>query len=119
MKKTSTIAVFIIASFYLCCGAFGYAAFGDLTPGNLLTGFGFYEPYWLVDFGNACIVLHFVGGCQIYSQTLFALVERWYTEKYPDSILTRDIPNLKVSLWPDFRLNLLRLCFRTKDLANS
>ncbi|KAK9994698.1 hypothetical protein SO802_024401 [Lithocarpus litseifolius] len=28
------------------------------TPGNLLTGFGFYEPYWLIDFANACIVLH-------------------------------------------------------------
>ncbi|XP_021978167.1 probable amino acid permease 7 isoform X2 [Helianthus annuus] len=113
MKKTSTIAVFITASFYLCCGASGYAAFGDLTPGNLLTGFGFYEPYWLVDFGNACIVLHLVGGYQIYSQTLFALVERWYTDKYPESILTRDIPNIKVSFWPEFRLTRLRLCFRT------
>ncbi|KAK9072223.1 hypothetical protein SSX86_008655 [Deinandra increscens subsp. villosa] len=113
MKKTSTVAVFIITFFYLCCGASGYAAFGDLTPGNLLTGFGFYEPYWLVDFGNACIVLHLVGGYQIYSQTLFALVERWYTEQYPESILTGDIQNLKVSLWPEFRLNPLRLCFRT------
>ncbi|XP_076907013.1 putative amino acid permease 7 [Bidens hawaiensis] len=110
MNKTSTIAVFITASFYLCCGASGYAAFGDKTPGNLLTGFGFYEPYWLVDFGNACIVLHLVGGYQIYSQTLFALVERWYTEKHPEGILTRDISNFKVS---EFRLNPLRLCFRT------
>ncbi|KAI3717942.1 hypothetical protein L1987_69885 [Smallanthus sonchifolius] len=113
MKKATTIAVFITTSLYLCCGASGYAAFGDLTPGNLLTGFGFYEPYWLVDFGNACIVLHLVGGYQIYSQTLFALVERWYTEKHPESILTWDIQNLKVPLWPKFRLNRLRLCFRT------
>nr|GEV21518.1 probable amino acid permease 7 isoform X2 [Tanacetum cinerariifolium] len=62
MKKISTIAVIITACFYLLCGGSGYAAFGDLTPGNLLTGFGFYEPHWLVDFGNACIVLHLVGG---------------------------------------------------------
>ncbi|KAI7734792.1 hypothetical protein M8C21_005458, partial [Ambrosia artemisiifolia] len=62
MKRASTIAVFTTTIFYLCCGGFGYAAFGDSTPGNLLTGFGFYEPYWLVDFGNACIVLHLVGG---------------------------------------------------------
>ncbi|KAK1435573.1 hypothetical protein QVD17_01339 [Tagetes erecta] len=117
MKKATTIAVFITASFYLCCGASGYAAFGDSTPGNLLTGFGFYEPYWLVDFGNACIVLHLVGGYQIYSQTLFALAERWFTEKYPESILTRDIQHLKLSLWPEFKLNRLRLCFRTAYVA--
>nr|GEY26939.1 probable amino acid permease 7 [Tanacetum cinerariifolium] len=95
MKKTSTIAVVITASFYLLCGGSGYAAFGDSTPGNLLTGFGFYEPYWLVDFGNACIVLHLVGGYQIYSQTLYAIVERWYAEKFPESLLLTDIQNLK------------------------
>ncbi|KAJ0936446.1 hypothetical protein HanRHA438_Chr03g0131351 [Helianthus annuus] len=25
-----------------------------IPPGNLLTGFGFYEPYCLVAFANAC-----------------------------------------------------------------
>ncbi|KAL8256506.1 hypothetical protein R6Q59_031573 [Mikania micrantha] len=108
MKKASTIAVFTTTVFYLLCGGFGYAAFGDLTPGNLLTGFGFYEPYWLVDFGNACIALHLVGGYQIYSQTLFAIVERWYAEKYPESAFAKDVRSVKV-----FRLNPLRLCFRT------
>ena len=65
MKKASKIAVFVTTFFYLCCGCFGYAAFGNDTPGNLLTGFGFYEPYWLIDFANACIVLHLVGGYQV------------------------------------------------------
>ncbi|TKY53479.1 Amino acid permease 8 [Spatholobus suberectus] len=65
MKKASMIAILITTFFYLCCGCFRYAAFGNQTPGNLLTGFGFYEPYWLVDFANACIVLHLVGGYQI------------------------------------------------------
>ncbi|CAJ1960248.1 unnamed protein product [Sphenostylis stenocarpa] len=50
--------------FYLFCGCFGYGAFGNATPGNLLTGFGFYEPYWLVAFGNACIILYLVGAYQ-------------------------------------------------------
>ncbi|RCV43560.1 hypothetical protein SETIT_9G304000v2 [Setaria italica] len=27
-----------------------------------LTGFGFYEPYWLMDFANACIILQLLGG---------------------------------------------------------
>ncbi|GAU13467.1 hypothetical protein TSUD_127640 [Trifolium subterraneum] len=64
MKKASMIAIFITTFFYLCCGCFGYAAFGNATPGNLLTGFGFYEPFWLIDLANVCIIIHLVGGYQ-------------------------------------------------------
>lgn len=35
------------------------------TPGNLLTGFGFYEPYWLIDLANVFIIVHLVGGYQV------------------------------------------------------
>ncbi|KAF8031769.1 hypothetical protein BT93_D0858 [Corymbia citriodora subsp. variegata] len=66
MKAASWKAVVITTFFYLCCGCFGYAAFGDSTPGNILTGFGFYKPYWLVNLANACIVLHLVGAYQIF-----------------------------------------------------
>ncbi|CAL5392371.1 unnamed protein product [Camellia sinensis] len=38
MKTASMSAIFITTFFYLCCGCFGYAAFGDKTPGNLLSG---------------------------------------------------------------------------------
>lgn len=65
MKKASVAAVCLATFFYLCCGGLGYAAFGNSTPGNLLTGFGFYEPYWLVNFANACVILHLVGGYQV------------------------------------------------------
>jgi len=65
MKKASMVAIFITTFFYLCCGCFGYAAFGDATPGNLLTGFGFFEPYWLIDIANVCIIIHLVGGYQV------------------------------------------------------
>nr|GFB55068.1 putative amino acid transporter, transmembrane domain-containing protein [Tanacetum cinerariifolium] len=44
-KRSSAIAVTVTSIFYLGCGCFGYAAFGNNAPGNLLTGFGFYEPY--------------------------------------------------------------------------
>lgn len=74
MKKASMISIFITTFFYLCCGCFGYAAFGDGTPGNLLTGFGFYEPYWLIDFANACIVLHLVGGYQVNPSTCLSML---------------------------------------------
>ncbi|KAE8098922.1 hypothetical protein FH972_016948 [Carpinus fangiana] len=113
MKKASMAAIFIITFFFLCCGCFGYAAFGNATPGNLLTGFGFYEPYWLVDLANACICLHLVGGYQIFSQPVFAFVERWFTKKFPNSGFVNNFYTFKVPLLPGFKWNLLRLCFRT------
>jgi hypothetical protein len=65
MQKGNVLAVLATTFFYLAVGCFGYAAFGNAAPGNLLTGFGFYEPYWLIDFANACIVLHLLGGYQV------------------------------------------------------
>ncbi|KAI3703758.1 hypothetical protein L1987_73953 [Smallanthus sonchifolius] len=113
MKKASVIAILVTTFFYLGCGCFGYAAFGDNTPGNLLTGFGFYEPYWLIDFANACIILHLIGGYQLYCQPVYANAERWLTEKFPDSIFLKNSHGLKLPFLPDFQLNLFRLCFRT------
>ncbi|CAK7323876.1 unnamed protein product [Dovyalis caffra] len=113
MKKASTTAIFVTTFFYLFCGGFGYAAFGEKTPGNLLTGFGFYEPYWLIDFANACIVLHLVGGYQVYSQPVFAVIENWIAENYPDNRLLKKNVTYQFPWLPGFQLNLLRLCFRT------
>ncbi|VYS67724.1 unnamed protein product [Arabidopsis thaliana] len=115
MKKASTVAVFIQTFFFFCCGCFGYAAFGDTTPGNLLTGFGFYEPFWLVDFANACIVLHLVGGYQVYSQPIFAAVERLLTKKYPQNKFIARFYGFKLPLLrgETVRLNPMRMCLRT------
>lgn len=74
MKRASVISVAATTFFYLCCGGFGYAAFGDQTPGNIMTGFGFYEPYWLIDLANACIVVHLVGGYQVSFSTLASIL---------------------------------------------
>ncbi|XP_040988317.1 probable amino acid permease 7 [Juglans microcarpa x Juglans regia] len=119
MKKASMTAIFVTTFFYLCCGCFGYAAFGNDTPGNLLTGFGFYEPYWLIDFANACIVLHLVGGYQIFCQPVFAFVERWLTKKYPNSSFVNNFYTFKLPLLPGFQWNLLRLCFRTANVIST
>ncbi|KAL0000372.1 hypothetical protein SO802_014153 [Lithocarpus litseifolius] len=113
MKRASMVAIFVTTFFYLCCGCFGYAAFGNDTPGNLLTGFGFYEPYWLIDFANACIVLHLVGGYQIFSQPIFAFAEGWFAKKFPNSGFVNKFYTFKLPLLPEFQLKLLRLCFRT------
>ncbi|PHU12880.1 putative amino acid permease 7 [Capsicum chinense] len=111
MKKASITAIVITTFFYLCCSCFGYAAFGNNTPGNLLTGFN--EPFWLVDFANACIVLHLVGGYQVYSQPVFAFVEKWATQKYPENRFVNKFYAIKFPVLPALQLNLFRLCFRT------
>ncbi|KAL1332660.1 hypothetical protein HN51_061440 [Arachis hypogaea] len=113
MKRASMIAIFITTFFYLCCGCFGYAAFGDSTPGNLLTGFGFYEPFWLVDIANVCIIVHLVGGYQIYSQPIYGAVERWCSRKYPNSGFVAKFHKVKLPLLPRFEINLFRFFFRT------
>ncbi|KAL6513977.1 hypothetical protein OROHE_019433 [Orobanche hederae] len=120
MKKASVISIFITTFFYLSCGGFGYAAFGDQTPGNLLTGFGTYGPYWLVDFANACVVLHLIGGYQVYSQPLFAMVDKWLADRFPrSSFFNRKYAVIKLPLLPSLSLNLERLCFRTAYVVST
>ncbi|PHU12879.1 putative amino acid permease 7 [Capsicum chinense] len=111
MKKASMTAIVTTTFFYLCLSCFGYAAFGNDTPGNLLTGFD--EPFWLVDFANACIVLHLVGGYQVFSQPVFAFVESWATQKYPENIFVNKFYTIKLPVLPALQLNFFRLCFRT------
>ncbi|KAL6975521.1 hypothetical protein U1Q18_024317 [Sarracenia purpurea var. burkii] len=121
MKKASTVAILLTTTIYLGCGCIGYAAFGNQAPGNLLTGFGFYEPYWLVDFANACIVVHLVGGYQVYSQPLFAATERLISKKLPNNGLVNKTYTIKLPILPvpALELNLFRLCFRTAYVAST
>lgn len=65
MKKASLVGVSTTTLFYVLCGCLGYAAFGNNAPGNFLTGFGFYEPFWLIDFANVCIAVHLIGAYQV------------------------------------------------------
>ncbi len=39
-------------AFYMSVGCISYAAFGNSSPGNLLTGFGYFNPYWIVTAAN-------------------------------------------------------------------
>ncbi|PHT98225.1 Amino acid permease 6 [Capsicum chinense] len=66
MKKATFAGISVSTMFYTLCGLLGYAAFGNKAPGNFLTGFGFYEPFWLVDIANVCIVVHLFGAYQMY-----------------------------------------------------
>ncbi|XP_037494483.1 probable amino acid permease 7 [Jatropha curcas] len=103
MKKGSMVAIFITTFFYLCCGCFGYAAFGDKTPGNSVR----------------IVLIHLVGGYQIYSQPVFSFVEGWFSKKYPRSGFVNKFYTFKLPLFPPLQVNLLRVCFRTAYVAST
>ncbi|XP_004503904.1 amino acid permease 4-like [Cicer arietinum] len=110
MKKATKISIAVTTTFYMLCGCMGYAAFGDASPGNLLTGFGFYNPYWLIDIANAAIVVHLVGAYQVFSQPIFAFVEKSATQRWPN--IEKEF-KIAVPGVPPYKLNLFRLVWRT------
>lgn len=85
MKKAAFYGIGLSTVFYLALGCTGYAAFGNEAPGNILTGFGFYEPFWLVDIANICIVVHLIGAYQVYAQPIFAQFEKKIAVKWPEA----------------------------------
>jgi amino acid permease len=110
MKKATLLGVTTTTAFYMLSGLLGYSSFGNVAPGNILTGFGFYEPFWLVDFANVCIVVHLVGAYQVFTQPIFAAVETWAGARWPGAeFLTRehDVVPGKLSV------NAFRMTWRT------
>ncbi|PWA65007.1 amino acid permease 2 [Artemisia annua] len=115
MKKATLISVATTTVFYMFCGCFGYAAFGDMAPGNLLTGFGFYNPYWLIDIANGAIIIHLIGAYQVYCQPLFAFVENTAAKYFPESKFINN--NIEIPIpfggYKPYKLNMFRLVWRT------
>lgn len=115
MKKATLISTIVTTIFYMLCGFMGYAAFGDEAPGNLLTGFGFYNPFWLIDVANAAIVIHLVGAYQVFSQPIFAFIEKQASKRWPKIINKEYQIPLKIPGFSayHYKLNLFRLVWRT------
>lgn len=113
MKKATTTAIFVTTSFYMGVALIGYAAFGDNAPGNLLTGFGFYNPYWLIDIANVFIMVHLVGAYQVYTQPWFAFVEGQTYKRVRKNFFTHKEIVLRIPGIGALRLTLFRLVWRT------
>ncbi|KAL3619558.1 Amino acid permease 6 [Castilleja foliolosa] len=110
MKKASFVGVATTTLFYVLCGCVGYAAFGNDAPGNFLTGFGFYEPFWLIDFANVCIAIHLIGAYQVFAQPIFGFVEKSCSRRWPENkFITTEHKLLNGS----YTINLFRLVWRT------
>ncbi|TMX04971.1 hypothetical protein EJD97_003756 [Solanum chilense] len=113
MKKATFTGISVSTIFYSLCGLLGYAAFGNKAPGNFLTGFGFYEPFWLIDFANVCIVIHLVGAYQVFCQPIFGFVEGWSRQKWPESKFITKEYMINLSHLGLFNFNFYRLVWRT------
>ncbi|KAI3897050.1 hypothetical protein MKW92_052037 [Papaver armeniacum] len=90
----------------------GYAAFGNDAP-NFLTGFGFYEPFWLIDFANICIGVHLVGAYQVFGQPLFAFVEKLCSDKWPENEFITTDHMINLPCCSQYPFNWFRLVWRT------
>ncbi|KAG8377421.1 hypothetical protein BUALT_Bualt08G0031200 [Buddleja alternifolia] len=113
MKKASLAGVSTTTLFYMLCGCVGYAAFGNKAPGNFLTGFGFYEPFWLIDFANVCIAVHLIGAYQVFAQPIFGFVEKKCSQKWPENKFIITEHAVKIPLCGTLQINLFRMVWRT------
>lgn len=108
MKKATATGIMASTVFYMLCGVLGYAAFGNDAPGNFLTGFGFYDPFWLIDIANICIVIHLLGAYQVLAQPFFGFVESCARKKWPQSkLVTKEFSLCGVDV------NMFRFVWRT------
>lgn len=113
MKTASLVGVSTTTLFYVLCGCVGYAAFGNAAPGNFLTGFGFYDPFWLIDFANVCIAIHLVGAYQVFCQPIFGFVERSCNKKWPNNKFITSEYAVDVPFCGIYYFNSFRLVWRT------
>lgn len=113
MKKATFVGISTTTFFYLLCGCVGYAAFGNEAPGNFLTGFGFYDPYWLIDFANACIAVHLIGAYQVFAQPVYQFVETWARKRWPNNTFITAEHAVNVPSCGVFYLSYFRLIWRT------
>ncbi|KVI06797.1 Amino acid transporter, transmembrane [Cynara cardunculus var. scolymus] len=113
MKRASLVGILTTTLFYVLCGCVGYAAFGNDAPGNFLTGFGFFEPFWLIDFANVCIAIHLIGAYQVFCQPIFGFVEMKCKQRWPESkFITREHV-VNVPFHGEYCVNMFRLVWRT------
>ncbi|KAJ0237628.1 Amino acid transporter [Hirschfeldia incana] len=116
MKKATLAGVGTTTFFYILCGCMGYAAFGNRAPGDFLTDFGFYEPFWLIDVGNACIVVHLIAAYQVFAQPIFQLVENKCNKAWPENNFINKEHSMSIPFlgkWGKWRINFFRLVWRT------
>ncbi|RWR90352.1 amino acid permease 8-like protein [Cinnamomum micranthum f. kanehirae] len=113
MKKATTFGLGITTLFYISLGCMGYAAFGNDSPGNVLTGF--YEPFWLVDIGHLAVLIHLIAAYQVFAQPIFARNEKWLSSKWPTTGFFHTVHTIRLPFAKkrSYRFTLCKLFGRT------
>ncbi|XP_059073623.1 amino acid permease 2-like [Cryptomeria japonica] len=106
MKKAIMMGMIVTTLFYMSVGLVGYATFGNDALGNMFTGFGFYEPFWLIDIGNLCIVIHLVG-------PIFAIIEEWASHKWKRNGLVHTVHIIRIPLCGSISFTIFSLLVRS------
>ncbi|KAI4337523.1 hypothetical protein L6164_015928 [Bauhinia variegata] len=112
MKKANMIGLTTMAVFFLLCACTGYAAFGDETAGNIMTGSKIFKPLWVMYLGNVFIVVHLVGAHQVLVQPVYRMFETFAGKRWPSSSFVTRKYSLRIGKI-GFSVNMLRLVWRT------
>ncbi|PSC76661.1 amino acid permease 4-like [Micractinium conductrix] len=76
MISAVRISVGIVTAFYMAVACAGYAALGDATPTNILSGFTPAQaPYWVTNLANCMVLLHMLPAYQVFSLPFLCFVE--------------------------------------------
>lgn len=115
MRKSIFSSMFFISGLKLAIGCLGYSAFGQQIPVNILTkngSVGFFNPDWLIDIANVCVVVRIMGSYQVYAQTFFAFVERHVKSMSPHHMIHKQhiyhIPGYGI-----YNMTIFKLLWRT------
>ncbi|KAF2323911.1 hypothetical protein GH714_003931 [Hevea brasiliensis] len=93
--------------------SFAYSSIGLGLSIAKVAGFGFYEPFWLIDFANVCIAVHLIGAYQVFCQPIFSFGERNCHQRWPENkFITREHA-INIPFYGVYYLNLFRLAWRT------
>uniref|UniRef100_J3M562 Amino acid transporter transmembrane domain-containing protein n=1 Tax=Oryza brachyantha TaxID=4533 RepID=J3M562_ORYBR len=74
------VAYAVVALCYFTVAFAGYYAFGNAVEPNVLISLE--KPRWLVAMANLMVVIHVIGGYQVYSMPVFDMIETVLVKKY-------------------------------------
>ncbi|WVZ95265.1 hypothetical protein U9M48_041055 [Paspalum notatum var. saurae] len=80
MWKGVVVAYIIIAACYFPAAIIGYWAFGNSVDGNILITLK--KPTWLIAIANMMVVVHLIGGYQVYAMPVFDIIETVLVKKF-------------------------------------
>ncbi|OIW02987.1 hypothetical protein TanjilG_13624 [Lupinus angustifolius] len=79
MWKGVIIAYLIVALCYFPVALIGYWMFGNAVSDNILVSL--HKPTWLIVIANLFVVIHLIGGYQLYAMPVFDMIETLMVKK--------------------------------------